>query len=81
VYRNLPDPQGSFLVAGAARVSHWIDGYDSVAEALTDVRATLAVYGHEIVRAWTLMRHEGETVETIAADALIERDRASGIGT
>jgi hypothetical protein len=60
------------------QVGNRIDWYDSEVEALADVRAALARYGREVVRAWTLMRHEGETVEAIvSADELIERAQAT----
>jgi hypothetical protein len=60
------------------QVGNRIDWYDSEGEALADVRLALARYGSEIVRAWSLMRHEGEAIDVIAdGDALIERAQSA----
>jgi hypothetical protein len=59
-------------------VGNRIDWYETEDAALADVRLALARYGREVVRAWALMRHEGEAVEAIAdGEELIERARAA----
>lgn len=59
-------------------VGNRIDWYDSEAQALADVRMALVRYGREVVRTWTLMRHEGAEVEAVAsADELIARAKTA----
>jgi len=59
-------------------VGNRIDWYATEAEALAEVRLALTRYGADVVRAWTLLRHEDEAVENIAAgDQLIERARSA----
>jgi hypothetical protein len=60
------------------QVGNRIDWYSTETEAFADVRLALVRYGREIVQAWALMRHEGDTVEAIASgESLILRAQAA----